>query len=403
MPTEIVNHLWQSTLFAVAVAALVALLRKDGAHLRYWLWWAASVKFLLPFSLLTALGNALGAALFDVRAQVDLLQWRTALQVLEPMRPAVEWTPLALALAGVWTLGCAALLGRWAVRARHLRTLVNASRPCSVALPHVARGLEARTTASLLEPVLIGALRPVLLLPSGIGERLTAAELDAVVAHELAHWRRRDNLTAALHLVVEALFWFHPLVWWIGARLVDERERACDEAVLRAGHDRQTYAEGLLSVCEHYVASTLKCTAGVTGADLKRRVVEIARSTVMSELHLSKKILLAACALAAVSTPIAFGVAQGDRDLTPLVRIAPNYPPALLAAQVEGEVNLQFTITATGTVRDIVVVDSSAPEFEEPAIVALSRWRYQPPAGGDRAGVRTIIRFRLNGPADPQR
>ncbi len=89
--------------------------------------------------------------------------------------------------------------------------------------------------AGRLEPGVFGILRPVLLLPEGITDRLTPAQLEAVIAHELCHVRRRDNLTAAIHMVVETVFWFHPLVWWIRARLVEERERACDEEVLRAG------------------------------------------------------------------------------------------------------------------------------------------------------------------------
>ena len=69
MLTEIVNHLWQSTLVAAAIAVLAALLRNDGAHVRYWLWWAASAKFLVPFSLLMLLGGALrdaGAPRFEL-------------------------------------------------------------------------------------------------------------------------------------------------------------------------------------------------------------------------------------------------------------------------------------------------------------------------------------------------
>ncbi len=136
-----------------------------------------------------------------------------------------------------------------------------------------------------------------------------------MLEHELAHWRRRDNLTAAVHMLVEAVFWFHPLVWWIGARLVEERERACDEAVVRAGHDGRTYAEGILNVCERYVASTLKCAAGISGADLKQRVVEIARNRVMSELPMQKKIFLGTFALGTLLVPIIFGAAaQGGDD-----------------------------------------------------------------------------------------
>ena len=51
-------------------------------------------------------------------------------------------------------------------------------------------------------------------------------------------------------MVVQALFWFHPLVWWVGARLIDERERACDEDVIRLGSEPQVYAESILKTCE---------------------------------------------------------------------------------------------------------------------------------------------------------
>jgi len=94
--------------------------------------------------------------------------------------------------------------------------------------------VEIRVSPGLLEPAVIGSMRPVLLLPQGIAERLTPAEMKAVLDHELCHVRRRDNLLASIHMIVETMFWFHPLVWWIAARLLDERERACDEGIAAA-------------------------------------------------------------------------------------------------------------------------------------------------------------------------
>jgi TonB family protein len=232
-----------------------------------------------------------------------------------------------------------------------------------------------------------------------------------VLEHELAHWRRRDNLTAATHMLVEAMFWFHPLVWWLGTRLVEERERACDEAVVRAGHDGRTYAEAILNVCERYVASALKCAAGISGADLKRRVVEIARNRAMSELSIRSKIALASVAACTFAVPVIFGAAaQGGAEPRPLVRIQPDYPVDALAARREGEVELEFTIAANGTTKDIVVVDSSSPEFEAPAVAALTKWRYSPTnvvcdgpvctpipnaVAEERHNVRTVLRWQL--------
>ena len=409
MLTEIVNHLWQSTLIAAALAALSAMLRDEAAHVRYWLWWAASAKFLVPFSLLTALGHALGAAgvprfdVVDLPAAIDVLA--------QPMPDTASWTPFVLALLAVWAVGFCAVVGAWASRALEARSLLRKAAPYTAALPRVANGLEVRTSLGLLEPALVGIARPVLLLPRGITEHLSQAQLGAVLEHELAHWRRRDNLTAAAHMLVEAVFWFHPLVWWIGARLVEERERACDEAVVRAGHDGRTYAEGILNVCERYVASTLKCASGISGADLKQRVVEIARYRVMSNLSIQKRVLLGTFAFCTMIVPIIFGAAgQGGDEPRLMVRIKPDYPAEALAAGREGEVQLEFTIAANGATKDIVVIDSSSPEFEAPAVAALMKWRYIPtnvecvgsactPIANaepvERPGMRTELRFQL--------
>ena len=94
-------------------------------------------------------------------------------------------------------------------------------------------------------------------------------------------------------MLVEAIFWFHPLVWWIGARLIEERERACDEEVLQQGTQPEVYAEGILRVCKSYLESPLSCSSGVTGADLKQRIEVIMTNRILPELTLTRKLLLA--------------------------------------------------------------------------------------------------------------
>jgi bla regulator protein BlaR1 len=154
----------------------------------------------------------------------------------------------------------------------------------------------------------VGLFRPILLLPAGIAERLEPPLFEAVLAHELCHVRRRDNMTSAIHMIVEAVFWFHPLVWWIGARLVEERERACDEAVLRLGSNPHDYAEGILRICKSYVESPLSCVSGVTGSDLKKRIQAILMERVGCELTFAKRVALAVAAMAAMFVPLAIGI-----------------------------------------------------------------------------------------------
>lgn len=121
--------------------------------------------------------------------------------------------------------------------------------------------------------------------------------------------RRRDNVTAAIRMAVDAAFWFHPLVWWIGRRLVEERERGCDEEALLASGDPQAYAEGVLVVCRMYVGSPLACVSGVTGSNLKKRIRGIMENRLLARLSLAKKAALALAGVFAVYVPVAVGTA----------------------------------------------------------------------------------------------
>ena len=304
------NHLWQSTWFAILAGLATLAFRKNRAQVRYWLWFSASVKFLIPLALLMSLGSRFEwtpAAHRITAPEVSL----AIEQVTEPFPETVsfapqtqkarDWTPLAIFAA--WACGFLAIA---MIRFRgwlRIRAAVRASVPLEI-----PSSVAVRASPGLLEPGVVGFLRPILLVPEGIAERLTSRQLEAVLAHELCHVRRRDNLTSAIHMLVEAIFWFHPFVWWIGARLVEERERACDEGVLSLGNEPQVYAEAILNVCKLYVESPLACVAGVTGADLKRRIETIMNNPLVLRLNFAKKAALAVAAITALAAPIMFGM-----------------------------------------------------------------------------------------------
>jgi uncharacterized protein (TIGR03435 family) len=186
-----------------------------------------------------------------------------------------------------------------------------------------------------VEPGIFGVFRPVLLLPESIFERLTPAQLRAVLDHELCHIRYRDNLIAAIHMFVETFFWFHPLVWWIGTRLVEERERACDEEVLRLGGEPQVYAEGILNICKLYVESPLECLPGVTGANLKKRIEAIMKNRTRHELSPGRKLLLSATALLVVAGPLAIGMMNSPSFL--MAQPSPAFEVASVKAHPPGD------------------------------------------------------------------
>jgi bla regulator protein blaR1 len=302
------NHLWESTLFAAAIAALTLVFRKNAAHVRHWLWLAASIKFLLPFSLLVSLGGQVHwrtetPAGSNVVRIVSQHFEAPEVYLATPPSPSIPW-------ASVWLSGCGVVLLIWRVRWRRVHAAVQQASPL-----WWSTGIEAKSSRGVLEPGVFGILRPVLLLPEGITTRLTPAQLDAIVAHEMCHVRRRDNLAAAIHMLVEAVFWFHPLVWWIGARLVEERERACDEEVLRMGKEPEVYAAGILEVCRFYVSSPLECVSGVTGSDLKRRIEQIMEHRSTRALSFGRMLLLAAAGSAALVGPVAIGIVNAPPSL----------------------------------------------------------------------------------------
>ena len=157
-----------------------------------------------------------------------------------------------------------------------------------------------------IEPGVLGLWRQSIVIPEGMEAGLSQAQLQAVLTHEWNHVQRRDNLTAALQMTAEAIFWFYPVVWMVGRKLIEERELACDRAVLeRAG--AEDYAEGILKVCKFYCSSPLRCVAGITGADLRRRVELILRNERPRELGSGGRWALGAALLAGIAGPAVLG------------------------------------------------------------------------------------------------
>jgi uncharacterized protein (TIGR03435 family) len=312
--SALANHLWQSTVFA-GVAGLLALAsRNNHARTRHWLWLAASLKFLVPFALLAAIGARIAPLTYGrvARPEFSAVMEQISQPFPPQLAPAAVAVPAAAAHYGsllpailltVWGCGFLAVAFSWW---RRWRRVSGALRTASSQA--FAGDVPVLSSPAMLEPGVFGILRPVLLLPEGIADCLAPAHLEAILAHELCHVRRRDNLAAALHMAVEAIFWFHPLVWWIGARLVEERERACDEEVLRLGSRPEVYAESILKTCQFYLESPLECMSGISGADLKKRVTRIMTERATTGLSFGKKLLLAAAGVVALAGPIVFGL-----------------------------------------------------------------------------------------------
>ena len=156
------------------------------------------------------------------------------------------------------------------------------------------------------------------------------------MAHEIEHVRRRDNLTAAIHAFVEAIFWFHPLVRWMSTRLIEERERACDERVLEQNSRPEAYAESILKVCSFCMEPATACVSGVSGADLKQRILRIMTHRSGTALSIGRKCLLIAAGLLLIAAPVGFGVLHGQAGFGSRRRAAKGYACDAGSAEVRG-------------------------------------------------------------------
>lgn len=195
----------------------------------------------------------------------------------------------ALYLFSAWAVIAALLLARVALSVWHLHQL----RSTCVALdpasmnPLIAATLQRKktwrnvalcTSEKVRVPTALGLIRPAIVIPRWVVEELSAAELNQVVLHELAHLRRWDDWTNLAQQIVKALFFFHPAVWWIERKIALEREMACDDAVLAETESPREYAECLAHLAEmSFVQRGIALAQALVGriAQTSERVAQI--------------------------------------------------------------------------------------------------------------------------------
>jgi bla regulator protein blaR1 len=263
-----------ATRYAVCCVALLAL-----ATLPFFtvatLWGAATEPLRADVTVANAANAANAAVRSTALPQTLLTFW------LEPERPRIEWLAfvqqwvLPIWLAGVFVLSVR--LARDYTQTLALRR----GNPLDdeVVLAAISRlsnrlGIRRRVrviASTLIEgPSVVGWLRPAILLPPAVAMGLTTEQLEAVLAHELAHVRRHDYLVNLLQSVVETLFFYHPVVWWVSNRIRDERELCCDDVAVRSSGDPVGYARALATLARRRLDAPALVTAATGGSLLYR-------------------------------------------------------------------------------------------------------------------------------------
>lgn len=432
---SLLAHVLESSLFAALAAWLALVLRASPARVRHAVWFCASVKFLIPLSALMAASAALARWIPPLPSTPSVsmaVRWldvpfgtvdSVVAAVVAPV-PAAVPAVLALWLAGSVAVGC------WRGRQwRRLGSMISESRRdeggrVSAALARVQprhrhRGhADLLLSENLLAPCVAGVFRPRLLWPARLTERLSDPAIDAILAHELSHLRRRDTLWGFVHICVETVFWFNPIVWWIGARLVDERERACDEEVLEMGTDRTNYAGAILDVCRCARPFPAGAVAGAGDSSLARRIARIADHN-PPVMRTWMRLLLSGAVAMAIGMPVSAGILNGQQDERPaqsspaafgqdrdaagvhrpggdvtwpklVHEVHPRYTGEAIQAHVEGSVVVEAVVLETGEVGDVRVVRSLDAEYglDEACVEAVKEWQFEP---GTKGGTPVAV------------
>ncbi len=297
---EILFHsLWQGALIAALLLAVRRLLAGTPASYRYAASWLALVA-LVAVPVATVLIAWQGPALSEggveaaaraaaapagaIAADIALVSPSASAAAAGLLHTMERAFPLAamLWMIGVCVMGIRLCHG-W-VAVRRLRLL--AALPPDAWLTEAFRRLAARmgvdgtlrVTAApgLDEPVQIGWLKPVILLPASLLTNLAPSHVEAILAHELAHIRRHDYLLAVAQSLIDVLLFYHPAAWWISHTLREEREQCCDDLAVATLADRKTYVHALASLAlQRPPRPTGRLALGVRGSGLAARIARL--------------------------------------------------------------------------------------------------------------------------------
>ena len=295
----LIHFVWQGAAIAAIAGRLMWLLRHRSPQARYAVACAGlGVMLALPIITASTLSRSVGIAgpatpasvpyqagpgadtVPDARAILGNLAMASGLSSVDLVPNASSaWLPLVVLMwfAGVVVLFLRLLGGWWRIHRLHRASRAAASSVWTAATARIAAslGLARRihvVDSSLVDtPTVIGWMKPVILLPIAAFAGLSSSQIDAILAHELAHIRRHDFLVNLLQTLTETVLFYHPAVWWLSARIRAEREHCCDEVALSVCGDAVSYAEALVEL-ESWRKSHATLAVAATGGTLMTRV-----------------------------------------------------------------------------------------------------------------------------------
>jgi len=318
--TALLHFVWQGLVVALLLWIILATLRNGSARLRYLVSCAAlAIMIALPVFTAWVAYRASGAAGTPADQVVDIPD-SIGPAILPAAASLSVWIAALEAWAlPVWFAGVLVFAIRLIWSSRHVARLRREGDPPEASLVETVSRLARRMNidrpvqvliSSLTDsPSVAGWLRPMVLLPAASLLSLSMEQLEAVLAHELAHIRRHDYLVNVLQTLVETLFFYQPAVWWVSSRIRNERELCCDDLAVEICRDAVGYGRALTKLERLRVISPELALSSAAGPLLYR----IQRLTGVAEEQPPSKLpaLLALClALLCVTTNLHWANAQ---------------------------------------------------------------------------------------------
>jgi len=324
LTSALVDFVWQGTLVALALLLGLHTLGRRSAQVRYALSSVALVALIALPIVTTATryrivepGHSAGftAARFSV---VPIPEDERVMDVNVRRGAAPVLTRLAPWVLPLWSIGVLLLSLRLVAGGVHVRALRRSARSADEQLCDrlsqvamrmgIRRRIQLAISSRTDGPGVIGWLRPIIMLPPATVMGLTTEQLDAVLAHELAHVRRHDYLVNIVQMMAETLLFYHPAVWWVSRQLRIERELCCDDEAVRICGDATSYARALVTMAKLQGPAIAMAATGGSLSDRVRRLLGVGGE----EQRRSAAFGLTAIAVALVSITIASVDAQQD-------------------------------------------------------------------------------------------
>jgi uncharacterized protein (TIGR03435 family) len=388
----LVHFVWQGAVVALVAALILRLCRSRAAAVRYVSACGAMGVMLLGVIATAALVEAPDA---DVNAAPASVRATAASRsdVFLPIEMNEASSPTAVSnarrvemllpwIVSAWLFGVIVLLARagagwWRVRRVHQLALTSISSTWQYAGNRIAARLGISRVIRIVElphvdvPLVVGCLRPIVVLPIAAMTQLNVSQVEAILAHEIAHVRRHDYLVNLMQTLAETLLFYHPAVWWLSARIRDEREHCCDDVAVAVCGDPVGYAAALTEL-EALRTRELTLAPAATDGSLLNRVRRILRveASDTSQASLETIGLLVIAGLAVALT--AFAQTQ------PSPADRPKFEVASVRPNTSGDNKVNIGIQPGGRVTAVnvplVMIIRNAYQLQDNQLVGAPDW-----------------------------